>query len=140
MPSLYTEGYPNESSLLFLEDDTCYCLLRRDGQPNSALLGTAKAPYTDWQWKDLGQRIGGPHIIRLPDGRIVAAVRLIAGERPVEIETFVGYLLTTALFLPAGVSLARMEPTRWGSVISGGAAITVAVLTLRSLQVWTPLR
>jgi hypothetical protein len=71
---------------------------------------------------------------------LVAAVRLIAGERPVEIETFVGYLLTTALFLPAGVSLARMEPTRWGSVISGGAAITVAVLTLRSLQVWTPLR
>lgn len=71
---------------------------------------------------------------------IVATVRLLAGERPVELPTFVGYLLTTALFLPAGVSLARMEPTRWGSIIAGGAAITVAVLTLRSLQVWTPLR
>jgi hypothetical protein len=79
VPSLYTEGYPNESSLLFLDDDTCYCLLRRDGQPNSALLGTSKPPYTDWQWKDLGQRIGGPHMIRMPDGRIVAAVRLIEG-------------------------------------------------------------
>jgi hypothetical protein len=71
---------------------------------------------------------------------LIAAVRLIAGEQPVEFATFIGYLLTTALFLPAGVSLARMEPTRWGSVIAGGAAITVAVLTLRSLQVWTPLR
>ncbi len=71
---------------------------------------------------------------------LVAAVRLIAGERPVDLATFVGYLLTTALFLPTGLSLARMEPTRWGSVIAGGAALTVAVLTLRSLQVWEPLR
>jgi hypothetical protein len=71
---------------------------------------------------------------------IVATVRLVGGERPEEFATFVGYLLTTVLFLPAGLSLARMEPTRWGSVIAGGAALTVAVLTLRSLQVWTPLR
>jgi hypothetical protein len=71
---------------------------------------------------------------------IVATVRLLAGEHPVELATFVGYLLTTALFLPAGLALARMEPTRWGSLIAGGAAITVAVLTLRSLQVWTPLQ
>jgi hypothetical protein len=71
---------------------------------------------------------------------IVATVRMVAGERPEDLATFVGYLLTTALFLPAGLSLARMEPTRWGSVIAGGAALTVAVLTLRSLQVWTPLQ
>jgi hypothetical protein len=71
---------------------------------------------------------------------VIAAVRLIAGERPVELVTFIGYLITAALFLPAGLSLARMEPTRWGSVIAGGAAITVAVLMLRLLQVWTPLR
>ncbi len=79
MPSLHSDGYPNESSLVFLDDDTCYCLLRRDGQPNTGLLGISKPPYTDWQWKDLGQRIGGPHMIRLPDGRIVATVRLIEG-------------------------------------------------------------
>lgn len=71
---------------------------------------------------------------------VVATIRLIAGAHPVELATFVGYLLTTVLFLPAGISLARMEPTRWGSIISGAAALTVAVLTLRSLQVWTPLR
>jgi hypothetical protein len=71
---------------------------------------------------------------------LIAAVRLIAGQHPVQLATFIGYLLTTVLFLPAGISLARMEPTRWGSVISGAAALTVAVLTLRSVQVWTPLR
>ncbi len=71
---------------------------------------------------------------------LVAAIRLFAGEHPVDYYTFIGYLLTTVLLLPAGISLARMEPTRWGSIIAGGAALTVAVLTLRSLQVWTPLK
>ena len=71
---------------------------------------------------------------------IVAAVRLVGGERPEDLATFVGYLLTAALLMPAGLSLARMEPTRWGSVIAGGASLVVAVLTLRLLQVWTPVR
>ncbi len=71
-------GYPNETSILF-DGDTAYCLLRRDGAGagnNSALLGIAQPPYTKWEWKDLGVPIGGPHMIRLPDGRFVAAVRL----------------------------------------------------------------
>jgi arylsulfatase A-like enzyme len=77
--NLFEKGYPNESSLLFLEDGTCLCLLRRDGKENSALLGTARAPYAEWTWKDLGVRIGGPHLVRLPDGRIVAGGRLYDG-------------------------------------------------------------
>jgi hypothetical protein len=75
---LYDQGYPNETSLVF-DGDTCYCLLRRDDKPNSGLLGVARPPYTDWQWKDLGVRIGGPHMLRLDDGRFVAAVRLYDG-------------------------------------------------------------
>jgi hypothetical protein len=77
--NLFEEGYPNESSLVFLEDDTCYCLLRRDGSPNTGLLGTAQPPYRDWNWQDLGVRIGGPHMIQIPDGRLIAAVRLYDG-------------------------------------------------------------
>jgi hypothetical protein len=68
---------------------------------------------------------------------IVAVVRLVGGERPSDLITFVGYLLTTALLMPAGVWVARMEPTRWGSVIAGAASLVVAVLTLRCLQVWS---
>ena len=78
---VFTEGYPNETSLVFLDDDRCYCLLRRDGQPNTAQLGIAKPPYKDWSWKDLGVRVGGPHMIRLPDGRLVAVVRLYGPVR-----------------------------------------------------------
>ena len=68
--------YANETSLVFAADDTCYCLLRRDSHGGSAQLGVAKPPYTKWTWKDLGVRIGGPKMIRLPDGRFLAAVRL----------------------------------------------------------------
>jgi len=75
---LGVEGYPNETSILFLEDDTALCLLRRDPLRSSstAQLGRSKPPYTEWTWTDLGVRIGGPHMIQLPDGRIVAATRL----------------------------------------------------------------
>lgn len=97
-------GYPNETSMAFLQDDTCYCLLRRDGEPNTAQLGTALPPYTDWQWCDLGVRAGGPHMLQLPDGRFVATVRRYDGGA----RTTVDWLdvkagtLTEALRLPSG--------------------------------------
>ena len=79
---LAVPGYPNETSILFDEDDSALCLLRRDPFRNSstAQLGHSEPPYTEWTWTDLGVRIGGPHMIRLPDGRIVAAMRLYDGS------------------------------------------------------------
>lgn len=71
---LHDEGFSNESALLFQPDGTALCLLRRD--PENGLLGRAAPPYRQWRWQDLGRRIGGPQMIRLPDGRLVAAVRL----------------------------------------------------------------
>ncbi len=76
--TLHDKGHPNESALVFLPDDTCLCLLRRDEA--NGLLGSAKPPYKDWTWKDLGRRIGGPNLIQLPDGRLVAVVRLYDGK------------------------------------------------------------
>lgn len=76
---LHDVGYPNETSLVF-DGDTLYCLLRRDGESNTGLLGISQPPYTQWEWKGLGVRIGGPHMLRLPDGRFVSAVRLYDGS------------------------------------------------------------
>ena len=73
---LFTEGQPNEATLLFLENDDALCVLRREGAPNTALLGESRPPYTNWAWRDLGERIGGPHLICLPDGRLVVGSRL----------------------------------------------------------------
>ena len=78
--TLFDRGEPNESALAFLPDHTALCLLRRDGTPATGQLGTARPPYTSWTWKDLGTRIGGPSLLRLPDGRLVAAVRLHAPQ------------------------------------------------------------
>ena len=77
--TLNSEGYPNESAIVF-DKAQAICLLRRDGNPGSGLLGFAEPPYTQWEWKDLGVRIGGPHMIRLEDGRLLAAVRLYDGK------------------------------------------------------------
>ena len=73
--TLFDQGYPNESSILFQEDGSALCLLRRDEGSKTAQLGVAKAPYREWTWKDLGTQVGGPHLLRLPYGRIVAGGR-----------------------------------------------------------------
>ncbi|MCC2670482.1 MAG: hypothetical protein K0Q72_2953 [Armatimonadetes bacterium] len=78
--NLFDRDYPNEHSLVFLKDGTAYCLLRRDQGTATGQLGESHPPYTDWTWKDLGKRIGGPQMLRLPDGRFVAAVRLHDGK------------------------------------------------------------
>jgi hypothetical protein len=80
VPTLFDRGYPNESTLCFLPDDRALCLLRRDGERDTAQLGTAEEPYVDWSWQDLGIRIGGPDLIRLPDGRLLAAARFYKPE------------------------------------------------------------
>jgi hypothetical protein len=75
-PSIFDGGEPNETSLVFLDDGTCLCLLRRDDPGGNGQRGRARPPYSSWTWKDVGARIGGPHMIRLADGRLIAAVRL----------------------------------------------------------------
>ncbi len=74
--SLFEGGDPSEAGLTFLDDETCVALLRRDAKgEDTAQLGTARPPYTQWIWQDLGLKIGGPNLLRLPDGRILAAGR-----------------------------------------------------------------
>ncbi|MFY1615282.1 exo-alpha-sialidase [Micromonospora sp. WMMD736] len=80
VPTLFEGGYPNESGLVFAPDGTAHCLLRRDGDDATAQLGRAHPPYREWAWTDLGVRVGGPALRRLPDGRLVAGVRLLDGD------------------------------------------------------------
>ena len=94
--------HPNESDLLFLDDATGVSLTRCDGA--NAQLGIAAPPYDKWTWNDLGVRIGGPALLRLADGRTVAAVRLY-DPRPrtalcwLEVETAT---MTEFLTMPSG--------------------------------------
>lgn len=79
---------PNETAMVF-QGGRGVALMRREWAPEqsagqsseraifegNALLGTAVFPYTDWDWKDIGFHIGGPALIRLPDGRFIAGGR-----------------------------------------------------------------
>lgn len=75
---LLHQNLPNESTLIF-EGEEALCLVRHEGGQNRALLGVAQAPYNAWHWKDLGVHLGGPNLLRLPDGRIIMAGRLHEG-------------------------------------------------------------
>ena len=106
--TLNNNGYVNESSIVFMPDATAHCLLRRDSGTNTALLGTAPPPYTNWIWQDLGIRIGGPEMIRMPDDRLLAAVRLYSGSGWTPARTSLCWIdpqagtLTEALTFPSG--------------------------------------
>ena len=66
---------------------------------------------------------------------VVAVVGLFHGPRPAETGTFAGYLITTIAFAPVAAYLARLEPTRWGSLILGVACLVLPVLVLRLHQI-----
>ncbi len=72
---IHEGDYPNETSIVF-DGDTALCLLRLDGEGVTSRLARAEPPYTDWTWRDLGAKIGGPDMIELPDGRCIACCRL----------------------------------------------------------------
>ena len=66
----------------------------------------------------------------------VVIVRLAQGDRPTEFATFLAYLILVPLVLPIGFLLSLIERTRWGSVILGIAALTLAVLVIRLQDLW----
>ena len=71
----------NEHALVFEPDGTIRMLLRRDHSEHhssSALLGTSRPPYNKWTWHPLGIKMGGPSLIRLPDGQLLTVVRRYA--------------------------------------------------------------
>jgi len=73
-------GYVNEAGMLILPDETFLTVIRRDNKDASAaLLGTSHPPYTAWEWKPVGVRIGGPDLVQIPDGRIIVAGRRYPG-------------------------------------------------------------
>ncbi len=139
--NLFAEQSPNESGLVFEPDGTLLCLLRRDGQPGHGLFGAAKSPYTKWEWKDVGAKIGGPQIIRLKDGRLIAGVRLYdngARTSIVEINRATGKL-TEVLKLPSGgdtsyPGLVFYENQLWVSYYSSHEGKTAIYLSRVSLD------
>lgn len=60
----------------------------------------------------------------------------LGGADLTEPVTFIAYAAGVLLPLPLGFYLARIERTRWGSIILGFTAVVIGVMTLRLLQIW----
>jgi len=67
---------PNEATVRFRADGTMVALVRREAGNRNGWVGSAKAPYTEWTWKELDHRLGGPEFVILPDGEMWAGTRL----------------------------------------------------------------
>jgi hypothetical protein len=67
---------------------------------------------------------------------VAAVVAIAGGERPGEAGTFAGYLVTLVCLPPLAAVLARMEPTRWGSVIVLVICLVIPVVVVRLQQTW----
>lgn len=68
---------------------------------------------------------------------VVGLVAVARGDGPADGATYWGYLVTTLFVLPVAAAWAFAERTRWSSVVLLVAAVTVAFLQLRAVQVWT---
>ncbi len=79
IPEVNLPNGVGEDTILFLEDDSALCIFRHETGDKMGFLGKAKPPYDQWEWSAMNKRIGGPNMIQLPDGRIIAAVRLYDG-------------------------------------------------------------
>jgi len=73
-------GWPGltEATIRFGGDDRMYLFHRRDAGTRTALLGTSKPPYTEWNLHDTGAYWGGPNMI-FHQGRWYASGRRLEG-------------------------------------------------------------
>jgi hypothetical protein len=68
-------GEPNEVTLRFSETKQMVALVRREGEDAAAYFGSSSAPYTEWSFRELPERMGGPNLVQLPGGEWLAAYR-----------------------------------------------------------------
>ncbi|MFV0155370.1 glycoside hydrolase [Empedobacter falsenii] len=67
---------PSETKIFILPNQKLVALVRQEKGNQNAVLGISNPPYSNWTWKDLGVRIGGPSGIAISNDEILACVRL----------------------------------------------------------------
>ncbi|HRE80764.1 MAG TPA: hypothetical protein PLN52_06935 [Opitutaceae bacterium] len=73
--ALAVGGLPNETTVRVLANGNMLAMVRREGGNRVGWFGVAKPPFTRWTWYENNYRFGGPNVIQLPDGRLIAGTR-----------------------------------------------------------------
>ncbi|HEX4948805.1 MAG TPA: exo-alpha-sialidase [Blastocatellia bacterium] len=68
-------GRPNETTLRFNADGEMIAWVRRERGTQQGFIGTSRAPYKEWTWKEQNARLGGPNFVVLPNGKLIGATR-----------------------------------------------------------------
>ncbi len=68
---------------------------------------------------------------------VIAVIMLVAGDRPDELGTFVGYLVVALILLPAGTLWALAERSRWGTAVLAVACLALVVVVVRLQDLWS---
>lgn len=68
---------------------------------------------------------------------VVAAIAVLGGHDLAEAATFWGYLVFAMFVLPGAAVWALVERTRWSSVVLVVGCVTLAVMEVRMVQVWS---
>ena len=69
------DGFPNETTVRFLEDGRMALLIRRDNGDRRNIWATSAAPFTDWTMTKSASHMGGPDFIVLGEDKIGAGGR-----------------------------------------------------------------
>ncbi len=69
-------GRPNEATIRFLGDQRMAILHRREEADQMGLWAVSSPPYTEWNWKSVNYRLGGPDFCVLSNEQILAGTRL----------------------------------------------------------------
>ncbi len=138
-------GRPNETTVRVMPDGEMIAWVRRERGNQNGIIGTSRAPYKEWSWKEQSVRLGGPNFIALPDGKLIGTTRGYLPDR--KANTYVAWLtkdgaVTPIVTLPSGgdTSYAGMV-TRGDKLLvsyysshEGKTAIYLATLNLKALS------
>lgn len=75
LTELQVPDFPNEATIRFLSDGRMAMMVRRDGGDCMGYWAVSPAPYTQWDWKRMPMRVGGPDFLMLSDDKVVATSR-----------------------------------------------------------------
>lgn len=67
--------FPNEATIRFDVNGDMLMMVRREKGSQKGCWGRSSAPFTEWAWKEMDVRLGGPDFILLEDGLIVMGTR-----------------------------------------------------------------
>ncbi len=127
-----------EATLRFLPDGEMIALVRREGDTRRGSIGVSRAPYQQWEWREIPHRLGGPNFLLLPDGRFWAGSRDLTGEARTALARMDRQSYEPVLTLPSGgdtsyPGLVWHDNLLWMSYYSshqGKAAIYLAKIRL----------